>query len=213
MKTILSIDFDIIMDSSAALYGDKIPIPWEEKFKMFPILQSLPVNANTYSKINQFLLMICGLMDNKNIHFITDHHDIINYLDNNEKYNVINIDHHHDWCYAPEDWDNKIKKISCGNWVKRMYDLDILGNFAWIRNGTSTPLPPVLPTDLVSKDYLIYDFNLLKLPMADELFICFSPEYVPSYYHSLFFSWIDNISVMKKNKFILKEKIEELIDV
>ena len=52
MKTILTIDFDIIMDSSAALYSDKIPIPWEEKFKMFPVLQNLPVNADIYSKIN-----------------------------------------------------------------------------------------------------------------------------------------------------------------
>ena len=51
MKTILSIDFDIIMDNNIDLYSDKIPIPWEEKFKMFPMLEHLTMNADVYSKI------------------------------------------------------------------------------------------------------------------------------------------------------------------
>ena len=51
MKTILSIDFDIIMAPSIELYNSQSGVPWEKRFHDAPMLQFLPIDAQTYSKI------------------------------------------------------------------------------------------------------------------------------------------------------------------
>ena len=42
---------------------------------------------------------IYNILEQNKIHFIKQHHSIFHLLDKNFKYNIINIDHHHDWFY------------------------------------------------------------------------------------------------------------------
>lgn len=83
MKNILTIDFDIIMDSYAELYGDKEMIPWEVKLNCLPGLREMPINSFHYEKLTKLLLILFTCLEKEKVHFIKDHHSIIKYFDDN----------------------------------------------------------------------------------------------------------------------------------
>lgn len=189
MKTILSIDFDIIMAPSIELYNNKSGIKWEDRFKESPILQSLPIDAEIYQKIIQLLLELFPKVKKENIHFLRDHHSIAKSLNKNTTYNIINLDHHHDWCYN-EKQENRIISddiLDCGNWVKYLSDSNLLEKYTWVKN-ISSQMPAKKPSFKIQE---IRNFSLENDAQIDEIYLIESPEFVPPYYYPLFFIWLD----------------------
>lgn len=46
-----------------------------------------------------------------NIHFIQDHEEILKFIPGGDiPIELINIDHHHDWCYRPHEFKNPIEE-------------------------------------------------------------------------------------------------------
>ena len=190
MKTILTIDFDILMHESIELYNNFAQSEtWESKFKLSPLLQHLPIDGNAYQKLTHFLIKkIFSSMNKEKIHFLENHQDVLRYLSKDEQYNILNIDHHHDWCYADKDYDKSIEKLNCGNWVKYLNDNGQLASYTWINNANS-----LQPTHGVNiKQFKLSDCaDLGNFSGFDEVFCILSPEYVPPYYHKMFFVWMD----------------------
>lgn len=199
MKTILTIDFDIVMKNSIELYNNFAQSEtWESKFKLSPLLKQLPIDGAMYQKLTKFLIKkIFSTLDKDKIHFLENHHNIVKYLSKDEQYHILNFDHHHDWCYDDQDYKNRIQKLNCGNWVKYLSDNGQLASYTWINNENS-----VQPTHQVSiKQFKISDCAALEnFSNFDEVYCVLSPEYVPPYYHHLFFIWMD-IANSKYNTF------------
>ena len=115
-------------------------VPWEIKLNNLVGLREMPCNAFHYEKIMNLLFTLFKLLNKEKIHFIKQHHSIFHLLDKNFKYNIINIDHHHDWCYKDSEFNNNIDKVNCGNWVKYLSDINCLEEYIWIKNQNSSDL-------------------------------------------------------------------------
>ena len=79
-------------------------------------------------------------MDKNNIHFIFNHESLIKYVPQEEKEVIItNIDHHHDISYNKKHAENIVdyNNLTCGNWVKYLYDAKQLKRYYWVNNNNS----------------------------------------------------------------------------
>ena len=194
MKTILTIDFDICMKEAIESYNH-FPdnLPWEERFKTITLLRNLPFNAQSFQKIFKYMCFLFTKIDKNNVHFINQHHYILNYIDKNDKYIIINIDHHHDWCYKDSEFNNNIDKVNCGNWVKYLSDINCLEEYIWIKNKNSSDL---INQQQIFKIYDIESCSLLNFSNIDEIYISLSPEFVPPYYYPLFYTLMDTANAI-----------------
>lgn len=192
MQTILTIDFDIIMNPSIQLYNDMAGAPWEERLQRHSLLHHLEVDFNTYSKLTDYLLKLFKTIPKNNVHFIKDHEKIISYCNKNDALNVINIDHHHDCAYKPKDVENFIEQLDCGNWGKYLQEQYNLQGYFWIC-GNNAMMPSSSIQNLISgfKTTDIKNINCNTLPIPDTLVICLSPPWVPPYITSLYYTWMD----------------------
>lgn len=200
MKTILTIDFDIIMDSYSELYSDKECIPWDMKLNCIPGLREMPVNSFHYEKVTNLLLTLFMALEKEKVHFIQHHHSICNLLHEGAKYNIINIDHHHDWFYK-ESFDKIKNNLDCGNWVSYCNYYNMINSYVWIKNETSRPPIDDSIKQINFSEYSLKDYDIYTMPKVDELYICFSPEYVPPYHYPLFFIWMSICSSFYKKHF------------
>ena len=108
---IVSIDFDIIMAPSIELYRNL-----EHKYYDDYYLSLFNADLMMYSKLTDWLLNTIPEVGLDKIYFIESHEQIINLLPKNESISLINIDHHHDMGYSPEELEGKDFNINCGNW-------------------------------------------------------------------------------------------------
>ena len=185
MKTILTIDFDIVMKQHIELHQKLPDCSWQEKIQRFPLLANCSIDYQIYFKITKFLLFLKNKISKDKIFFITDHDEIIPYLDINEEYFIINIDHHHDWAYKNKDIENKIQDLNCGNWVKYIKDNLHLINYLWIGDENSLSLThPNVSFKLIEEVDLD---NLIN--QIDYLFICLSPSWTPPFLDPMFELW------------------------
>lgn len=116
MKTIATIDFDILFWEDLYVYNDLVE-PGEEVTDLIqrhPLLENIRIDYYMYDQLTRFIIQTCKRIGKKKIHFIDGHEEICNFI--KEPSIVYNIDHHHDICY--ENFDEKIIKPHCGNWVK-----------------------------------------------------------------------------------------------
>lgn len=191
MKTILTIDFDIIMAPSIELYNDKVPkISWNELLTN-PYMKLTKIDSEHYQRLTILIFKYFQKLDKNKIHFIESHEEIIQYFDYEEKYTIINIDHHHDIGYSIED----IKRVSnikgtCANWVQYLYNKNCLNEYIWIHN-INSKMPDEKLKDLLNIDYCLSQFDLNNLFTPDELVICLSSPWIPPEYTSLFYLWMD----------------------
>ena len=94
-----------------------------------------------YKKLTELLLCHTNFLSKDDFIFIECHEDIVNYLPNNEDYYITNIDQHHDVAYNEYDSKNKIKHLTCANWVKYCYDNNIhMKGYSWW-NSLSSQFP------------------------------------------------------------------------
>lgn len=190
MKTVITIDFDIIMAPSINLYNNDVPRATWDILLNSPYMQLLTIDSWHYQRLTQFILKCFSQMDKENIHFINSHEHVVNCIRDNEEYSIVNIDHHHDVCYNPKDIENKCDELTCANWLKWLRENKIIRRYLWIHNKNST-MPADDIKDMVDTEITIEDFDLDKLAVPDELVICLSPSWVPPNYRDLFFIWMD----------------------
>lgn len=187
MKTITTIDFDIIMEPSIELYNDLLGEYYTDATnvkQVFSFVGQLPANLELYKKLTLFISKI----DKEKIHWIENHHEILS--DINEKINLINIDHHHDINYDEDEWKVLTRKPNEGNWVKRLYELRFINKYIWLKDYESIDLDKEYQSKYISELHFFEDYDLNKLiEETDELFICSSYDWIPEEYHSLFELW------------------------
>ncbi len=185
IKNIVTIDFDIIMEPSIEIYNSMINDKYgiEDLAKINNLISYCNANLNTYSFLTTYLFNVFGLVDKSNIHFIYDHHKVYKYLNNEYKYNVYNIDHHHDFGYH----DDSNKHLYCGNWVLKMEEDNLLNDYTWIANYTSSPFSK----EDKFKKIILEKFDFSSLPIPDLLIICLSKQWVPEQFIPLFYLWLN----------------------
>lgn len=192
MKTILTVDFDVIMNPSIQLYNDMANTPWEDRFNRHPLLKNLIIDFNTYSQVTDYLLNVFQMVNKENIHFIENHEQIIKYCSIAEKINLINIDHHHDYAYDKKDLEQPITDINCGNWGKKMVEQNRINSYLWISGDNSIIVPQEYQKEIPNFTYeMIHTTNLKALPKPDKVIICLSPPWIPPYLYPLYYTWMD----------------------
>lgn len=194
MKNIVTIDFDIIMGPSIDGYNGLIneDMPMQLLASKFPYFGMAEADLYVYEYVTRYFTNIVKNIDDKDkIRFISTHDLVYHHCKNKtEKFNLINIDHHHDINYN-DSWDNPIIEINEGNWVKRLFDMNKINKYAWIGNSNSVmfdvdkcPFKDRIEMAVLRK----YDLGEL-IDRTDELICCMSSAYIPPLYHPLFLTW------------------------
>ena len=191
MKHILTIDFDIVMKDSVFMYNNYSDMKWEERFKKAPMLTMLPMDGKIFYSLTKYLIYLFPKVPKEKIHFIYDHHQVVSFLSQHERYNIVNIDHHHDWYEGVN--------LDCGNWVKYIFETGGLYSYTWIKNTTS-----ILPDNTHFHCLNIEDCDLSSYSEFDEIFLVLSPDFVPLNYHHMFFIWMDIASLIHQTKYVIE---------
>ena len=136
-----------------------------------------------------------------NICVAFSHEHIGQFLKNDKDLEIINIDHHHDLGY---DEDDSYEKCTCANWAYYLFKQGKLDKYIWLNNNNSDIMPPPRHEANFFSE-LFCDINetsyINRFGRPDKIFICLSPEWVPSQYHPLFFLMLDLLN--KQNDYTL----------
>lgn len=188
MKTIVTIDFDIIMAPSIGLYNNLVPGNSWEQLKNDPYFELLKIDAIHYQKIFNYIMHCVQYLPKENIHFIEDHGQAVKYIQ--DKCDLINVDHHHDVGYG--DDIEKQESPTCANWVYHLDKCHLVNTYTWINNDNSEIIPveksPLSATMVV---HSLQNFDLESLPVPDELIICLSEPWTPPYIRPLYYTIVD----------------------
>lgn len=190
-KTLMTIDFDIIMGPCILFYNHLVPQSKWEDLNTYEIANSLHADYGIYFKLTSYLCNLLKKLKSDQIVFVTGHDQVLNFIDKNEKYNIINIDHHHDLGYGNNA--QKGYELNCANWVKHMMDNNQCSSYMWVRNQDSDLIGGVDQTDVTSlcTDILLtMDTNLDGLATPDLLCIVTSPQWVPPKFLYLLDCWL-----------------------
>lgn len=190
---IISIDFDIIMSPSINFYNDMVgdDVLLSNLLEDFPQLEnSFNADLYIYQYFTRFITQMC--MNGVPVHFITNHQDIIPFLSKyDEPVNVYNFDHHHDIGYGINNWNMKINKVACGNWVKYGKDNNLINDYIWIHDDNAGELEGIPRKKYLTKEYSLNEYSAKKHSLdIGEIIICASWEWIPPSYNPLFNTWI-----------------------
>ena len=120
-----------------------------------------------------------------NICVAFSHEHIGQFLKNDKDLEIINIDHHHDLGY---DEDDPYEKCTCANWAYYLFKQGKLDKYIWLNNNNSDIIPPPRHEANFFSEFFC-DINetsyINRFGRPDKIFICLSPEWVPSQYHPL----------------------------
>lgn len=138
MDKILTIDFDILLYKDLPLYNNLINTEnsFDEFLQTFPLLENVRFDINLYNKLTIFLEKIFSNTKKENIFFCKNHEDVVKFTYNNNFFDLINIDYHHDLGY-----NNMNQKLYCGNWVKELIKTKKVHKYIWIKNPNSSISP------------------------------------------------------------------------
>lgn len=199
-KNIVTIDFDIIMAPSIEIYN--LFVSEINGVNYFAeqenhLLSFCNADLSIYSALSFYIYRMFEILHKEQIHFVYDHDQICKYIESDKKYNIYNIDHHHDCGYH-----HKNQMLYCGNWVIKLKEQNIINNYTWITDYSASNLP-----DDIGNKKLIYDYDLYSLPSPDILVICLSPSWIPKQFLPLFDIWIDfyNIYFNEGEPLIIEE--------
>lgn len=161
----------------------KATLPINQLSEEHPFLLGARADLEHYKKIIFYLFDLIKQLPIEHIRFSYNHEDIKYILNDINKANVYNIDHHHDLGYD----DDTYKECTCANWAKYFLDNQIINNYTWIKNTNSD-----IKENIKYNKINLIDINLNTfLPKIDYLFICLSPEWVPEQYYPLFYLIVD----------------------
>ena len=200
MKTILTIDFDIIMAPSIMIYNEYVPgLSFRELKDKCGIYNHCKADMVHYARLTRLLMHAFKTIPKENIHFIHNHDSVVNYV--KEKVTLINIDHHHDLSYNQDLERDQLEQLGCANWVRWLYEKDLIENYFWIKNDIS-----IMPEKYFDFRYLelktLEDLNsFFDKNNVSEIIICFSEPWIPDEYYELFYLWMDLCNEQYKTHF------------
>ena len=94
-----------------------------------------------------------------------------------DEYNLINIDHHHDFHYDYAPWEKTTAVLDEGNWLFHLSNIfKNKINYTWICNPISNHIPLNELTNLKSFSF-DHNISYIKQKKFDKVFICCSPDY------------------------------------
>ena len=230
-QKILSIDFDYIMFPCIRLYNDicegieNPSITWSNiKYNRGVEDNFLTYDANAYTTIVKLIKAIVDKDNNIDKIAIVEHQNIIDILNKYEfnernqpdnkdkelsfKYDLLNIDFHHDVLYRAQDRTaiKNFNKYNCSNWVGYLFIKDKIDKYTWIKAANSD-----MYDNRLSGTYDIkinYEsIRLLSDPKKfieeqetkfDKIFLCFSPQWVPYQYKHLYDLIVDLFEFRKE---------------
>ena len=190
---ILSIDFDIIMGPSIEIYNHKMGsnCTCQQFEKFYPLIRYANADLMVYSILTDFLIDAAKDMRPDQIHFIMNHMDILNFINEDDKVTIMNIDHHHDLGYPGLGNES----VNCGNWLDFLFEEKCCEGLTWIQNSTSSPPPPKYKTHPMIQEFEFPEIDLIyELIKPDMIVICGSFEWIPTQFQPLFYLWRDIIS-------------------
>lgn len=191
MKTIVTIDFDIIMAPSIQLYNGLVPgYTWDDIFNMnLPYFELLTEDGYHFKRLTKYIIGLTRELNANQFSFIHSHENVIKVVKNDYDLRIINIDHHHDLGYA-QPGTGEEQKYTCANWVKSLFEDNKCISYTWIHNENSE-FPIEDQRKFLTKDYSLRHFNLDSIPLPDEVILCLSNPWVPPNLQNLFYTWID----------------------
>ncbi len=194
IKTVVTIDFDIIMKPTIDYYSHLSSKDRMEMHNGNNALEIFHGNYEYYFRLTQWLLQMFDIVDKNNVHFILSHEKINTILDEHEMYDIVNIDHHHDIQYGLNN-----TTLNCGNWVQMLHKEERLNSYCWLNNSNSN----VEEIENLDFPYESYEFETCSLEglTPDILVIALSPGWVPPSLYPLFYSWVEIANAHYQTKF------------
>ena len=192
MKTILSIDFDIVMAPSIEIYNAIVPkYNWEEIAVHEPFAALAYPDYEHYQKLVNFIINLLPHLNKNQIVVIENHGKIVNHVPVNEDYRIINIDHHHDVWYPPDPKCRDNDSVNCANWVRKLYETGYLKESVWVKNLNSADVD-YMYSHIINKTYNFSEWiekNENFIP--DQLVLSLSEPWVPTRIRPLFYLILD----------------------
>ena len=195
MPKILSIDFDIIMYPCIKLYNEHIggsmnPTQiwkWlEEEKEIEPFL-------NYDAKILIILAKIIKNQMKKGAQLVcyNEHQESVDNLktwdcfENEEPFDITNIDFHHDVWYREEDKDLlfSFNKYNCSNWLGYLFIKNKTSKIVWYK-ASNSDLP--YENNIINEIYNISNLEQLNDETFDIIYFVKSPQWVHYKYHHLY---------------------------
>ena len=204
---LLSIDFDYIMWPIIKTYNDlcsesENPTIIFDRIKEERGLREEDLNYDSKTLMNIVQLLKLYRNTSNQFYAIDDHEKIISEVlskyNDDTKWNVVNIDFHHDFIYRDSDVEDitAYNKYNCSNWVGYMaYGLKNLYTYTWVAAPNSGPDFNIMPDNddfgkhkfirhhSINEFINIYDEKPIQF---DDIVLCFSPQWVPHKYRHLF---------------------------
>ena len=207
---ILTIDFDIIMAPSIGIYNDLVPkYTIEELVEKNKYIALATIDYLHYKRLTGLLLHYIQQLSQDNIIFIIDHEQVLDYIPNHEKIELINIDHHHDLGYNQTAAQTVLSTVEpdCSTWVKYLFDNNQLQSYTWINNSNS--IEPLFDETkrILTEKYPLQNCEDLftAIGKIDKLIICLSPAWIPPEIRNLFDTWVELTSTFYNNKMKIQE--------
>jgi hypothetical protein len=131
---------------------------------------------------------------NTKVVFGTHHDSILNHIPKDAKdLSIVNIDHHHDLGYTPWQDEQARSYDICNesNWVPTLSDR--ISDYTWVRNPTSTPLPPTIKTEHHFRVTEVIDNTEINVDHVtwDLVYVCLSPNYTYDTHWVYFYLMLD----------------------
>lgn len=153
-------------------------IEWE---KIDPNL--LHPNYAIYHTLTMWLLGQIKIMRPEQITFVAHQDTIVQLLDNNEHYTIINLDHFHDMGYTKD-----LESLHPYNWVEHLNQQNKLDSYIWIYDNNSNQ--ESCSSFPCQKGSIHTKYILDKLSNnLDQIIICMSPELIPWKVQALYHLW------------------------
>lgn len=175
MKTVLSIDFSIVMANNLPLVNRLVQEFYgiQNQLDYSPILNFLPLDLNIYESLTEVLYNQWSQNKDIKTHLVHGQEDTIHFLKEikkeGEECRLIHID------YFP-DLEEYTDYLNNANWVKYAIDNNLIDELIWIKDkDSSSELSPEYDIDTsLTIQNVIFDL----LPKADEIVISSSLEWI-----------------------------------
>ena len=193
MKTILSVDFDWIMQPDIEMYNALCGVSsnLQDLHNMWDFIQHRLQRTKFSCNERQFadlMFFLSNITKNKkeHVHFILHHHQILDFIDPSEQVIIVNIDHHHDYGYAQEDGKVLEQYPTVANWVRCLHKENRLEKYIWVGNLNSDGIN-LVQKSLQDKFNFYTELSCIDTMHYDEIIICFSQEWIPPNIRPLYF--------------------------
>lgn len=194
VKKVLSIDIDYLMSPCINLYNDCIGSDefqhgnlWDKLNQLRGIDKHLAYDERSLVELTSLFCNQLRHVPKENIFFAEEHDMILEQLSKikGEKFDIYNVDHHHDIYYNPQQKSevDRFDFACLANWVYYLGKNDKINKYYWVRNENSARFSDAERIELTFPfDDETYCQDLIKLDhdvIFDYIFVCRSNDYLP----------------------------------